>query len=174
MRKLLALTLATAALTVAACQTPSIGPAPGSRPAPSPTEFRPADFAWSRVAGGNRIEGRLAYRQGAATYTCSAVALMPETAYTARRMQILYQSTTAAATPAPIVQARPAPTPPPEFNSYVRQSACTAQGRYSFTGLPDGAWYVITRARPASGKGDQIAIMKRVVTRGGRTIVLDL
>jgi hypothetical protein len=37
--------------------------------------------------------------------------------------------------------------------------------RFSFTGLPDGAWYVITVAAPVGG-GERIAVMRRVVTHG--------
>ena len=48
---------------------------------------------------------------------------------------------------------------------YVRQAPCDATGHFSFTGLPDGAWYVITVASPVGG-GVKMAVMRRVETDG--------
>ena len=51
----------------------------------------------------------------------------------------------------------------------MKRATCDAQDRFSFSGLPNGAWYVITIGRPVGQpKGDTIALMKRVTTRGGR------
>jgi len=44
-----------------------------------------------------------------------------------------------------------------------------------FSGLANGAWFVITVAKPvAPGKGPDIAIMRRVEIRGGKPVGVDL
>jgi hypothetical protein len=78
----------------------------------------------------------------------------------------LYGSATVAAVPVDIVRSRTPPAPQ-ELGRYVRAGACTAD-RFAFTGLPDGAWYLITVSKPAQGSGAQVAVMRRVETRGGR------
>ena len=164
------------ALLVTAC-APTMGPPPPpGQPAPSPTVFRPEDFSWSAVPGRNRIDGRLIYRQGATRYTCSGagVVLTPETPWTRRRMSILYSSPDAAALPADEVRARTPSAPNDDYSSFVRRTTCDAADRFSFSNLPDGAWFVITVARPQAGGGESIAIMRRVVTRGGRVTPIDL
>jgi hypothetical protein len=151
-----------------------MGPGPG-RPG-GLAEFSPSDFAWSQVPGRNRIDGRLAFRQGQTRYTCSGsgVVLTPETPWTRRRMSILYASADAAALPAEEVRARTPSAPHADYSGFVRTTTCDAANRFSFAGLPDGSWFVIAMARPAAGGGQSMAIMRRVVTRGGRAIPLDL
>mgnify|MGYP001553088483 CR=1 FL=1 len=47
--------------------------------------------------------------------------------------------------------------------------------RFSFANLPDGAWYVVTIAKPAAGaQGESMALMRRVVTRGGKAVAAEL
>lgn len=148
----------------------------GGGPA-GPPAFRPADFAWSQVQGRNRIDGRLVFRQGQTRFTCSGagVVLTPETPWTRRRMTILYTSGEAAALPADEVRARTPSAPNADYSAFVRTTTCDAANRFSFQGLPDGAWFVIAVARPAGAvRGPSMAIMRRIQTRGGRTIALDL
>ncbi len=166
-----------AALALATACAPTMGPPPpppGVSP-PSPTVFRPEDFSWSAVPGRNTIDGRLTYRQGAARFTCSGagVVLTPETPWTRRRMSILYSSPEAAALPANEVRARTPSAPNDDYSSFVRRTTCDAADRFTFSSLPDGAWFVITVARPLAG-GESVAIMRRVVTRGGRVSPVDL
>ena len=49
--------------------------------------------------------------------------------------------------------------------------ACNATGHFSFTGLPDGGWYVITVAAPVGG-GPRMAVMRHVETNGDTVRVL--
>jgi len=167
--------LALAAATLAACAGGPGAPLPTRTP-PGPVEFRPSDFAWSQAPGRNRIDGRLVYRQGPARFTCSGsgVVLTPETPWTRRRMSILYASAQAAALPADEVRARTPSAPNADYSGFVRTTTCDADSRFAFSGLPDGAWFVIAMARPTSGQGPSMAIMRRVVTRGGRAVALDL
>lgn len=175
MKKSLAFVLTASAIALAACETvgPPPPPPPPTAPRPSADVFRSSDFSWSAIPGQNRIDGRLTYRSGSTAYGCANVVLMPETPFTARRMSILYKSTTYAALPVDEVSSRTPPVPD-GFNAFVRQALCDRSSRFSFTGLPDGAWFAITRATPASGSGPAIAVMRRVVTRGGRATALDL
>lgn len=171
-----------AALVASAC-APSLGPpppAPGPRTAPprmaGSANFSAQDFAWSQRSGGNIIAGRVAYRQGATRYTCagSAVVLTPETRWSSRRMAALYGSTTAAALPADEVRARTPGAPAGDAGPFVKRTTCDDADQFAFGGLPDGAWYAITVARPVGGSGGTVALMKRVVVRGGRTAAVVL
>lgn len=155
---------------------PTMGPPPRGAPAVGAAGFRADDFAWSTATGRGGVAGRLAYHQGPVRFTCanSTVILTPETPWTRRRMGVLYRSTEVAALPAEEVRARTPSAPGEDYSAYVRRTTCDAASRFSFTGLPDGAWYVITIARPVASSGANMALMKRVVTRGGRTTTVAL
>lgn len=169
MRKIIAVVLALSAL--AACnEGPSIGP-PEPRPAYAPPPpppntggFRDSDFAWSTAPGTGQIVGQLAFRGAAARYTCKEVVLTPETPWSRARMRMLYLSTTASAVPVADVRAR-TPAETNDYARYARRAECNAAGRFSFGGLPDGGWYVITVATPVGG-GQPMAVMRRVETHG--------
>ena len=170
------LSVLAAAAALAAC-TPTLGPPPppGYGQAAAST-FRAADFGWSTEAGRGGISGQVTYRQGKARYSCAhaTVILTPETAWTRRRMKILYGSTEAAAEPADAVRARTPSAPSGDYSAFVRRTTCDSASRFNFGGLPDGAWYAITIAKPAAGEGPGIALMKRVTTQGGRMTPLAL
>jgi hypothetical protein len=171
-RLLAAMGLAAAA---AAC-APTMGPPP-PRSMTGPVTFDARQFAWSQAGGANTIAGRLGYRQGATAFSCagSSVVLTPETPWSRQRMAVLYGSTERAVLPSDEVRARTANAPAGDAGPYVKRATCDDAGRFTFTGLPDGAWYAITVARPV-GQPDagSTAVMRRVVTRGGRTVSLVL
>ena len=161
-----------AVLMVAACATEGAAPPAPSAPPPSGTAaFRASDFAWSTASGAGRIDGQLNYRANGKTYSCEAAGalLTPETAWVRSRMNILYGSTERAALPADEVRRRTPPERSQDYSSFVRRTNCDAAGRFSFSGLPDGSWYVITVARPVGG-GSDMAIMRRVTTKGSRVV----
>src|SRR5688500_8828064 len=172
----LSATVAVAALAAACSSTP--GPAPGVSSGPPPTvsstaQFNAGDFAWSQRSGGNIIAGKVAYRQGAVRYTCAglAVVLTPETPWSARRMAALYGSTERAALPSDEVRRRTPSAPAGDAGPYVKRTTCDDADQFAFGGLPDGAWYAITIAKPVGGSnGATVALMRRVVVRGGRTV----
>ncbi|WP_374575891.1 hypothetical protein [Phenylobacterium sp.] len=173
--RLFAVVAAAAILT--ACQTPGPPPPPPFREAPpSATVFRAGDFSWSAVPGSARIEGRLTYRAGPVRYTCQGmtVVLTPETLWTRRRMTILYNSPERAALPANEVRARTPSAPNDDYSAFVRRTTCDAADHFSFSGLPDGAWFVITVAKPVAAQGETMAIMRRVTTHAGRVTPGDL
>ena len=160
---------------VSAC-APTLGPAPPGMPPPAPdAPFSAADFAWSQVPGRNSIVGRLV--AGPVKYSCegSQVVLTPETPWSRRRMQVLYKSDQQAALPTDEVRARGPQAAPGDSNPFVKRAICDAGDHFSFAGLPDGAWYVITIAKPVGAPGGpSMALMHRVVTRGGRMTPVEL
>jgi hypothetical protein len=175
------LTLVALAAALVGC-APSLGPPPPGRPGPMPgppsaSVFRTQDFAWSTAPGSGRVDGRLVYRQGQTRYTCSGagVVLTPETLWSRRRMTILYNSPDRAALPAAEVRARTPSAPSGDYSAFVKRTVCDANSRFSFSGLANGAWFVITVAKPAGGAaGTDIAIMRRVEIRGGKAVAVDL
>jgi len=165
MKRILLVGLAASAL--AACETAGGPPAPPT-PAyvpPGNEAFRDSDFAWSTASGAGSISGVLAFRGPGGAYSCSDVILAPETPWSRARMRILYLSTTQAAMPVDEVKGRTPPEHSADYARYARKATCDASGAFSFTGLPNGSWYVITVATPASGS--KMAVMRRVTTAGG-------
>ena len=162
---------------VCAC-APSLGPPPPSAPPVvlGSATFSAADFAWSQRAGANVIAGRVAYKQGSTRYSCAgaSVVLTPETGWSARRMAALYGSTERAALPSDEVRARTPRAPQGDAGPFVRRTTCDDAEQFAFGALPDGAWYAITVVKPVGSSGANIALMKRVVVRGGRTVALAL
>ena len=163
---------------LSAC-APSLGPPPPGRAAALPADdgvFRAGDFAWSQAPGKNTLAGSLSHA-GTVRYTCvgATVVLTPETPWARRRMEVLYKSSVRAALPTDDVRSRSAQAPPGDSNPYVRRATCDAADHFSFVGLPDGAWYVVTLAKPAAGAtGPSLALMRRVTTRGGKVTPFEL
>ncbi|GAA0650664.1 hypothetical protein [Brevundimonas lenta] len=155
--------LAAAGAVLAGCATTPVGGAPSG-----PATFRTDDFSWSTPAGRGSIDGRVEYRQNGVAFACTGnVALTPDTPYTRARFQTLYGSVDRAALPEAVVRARTVPDPNADYRSFVRSTTC-ADGRFEFTGLPDGGWFIIA---PVSAGGDRVVLMRRVQTRGGRIAV---
>ena len=164
------------AAALAAC-APTLGPPPPGGPRAAGVEtFRAQDFAWSTESGNGGVAGHVGYRQGKVRYSCAraTVILTPETPWTRKRMRTLYLSSEAAAEPADAVRARTPSTPGEDYSAYIRRTTCDASSRFTFTGLPDGAWYAITIAKPAAGSGPPIALMKRVTTQNGKVTPAEL
>lgn len=166
MRKILIAVAALGVLPLVSCETTPAGPVAVS--------FEPAAFAWSTAKGRGAINGQLVYRRGGVAYSCAGggVVLTPETPWVRRRMMTMYESTDGAVAAVADVRAR-MPAESPNYDAYVRRSACNAEGRFFFTELPDGAWYVITSATP-SVEGPPLAFMRRVVIRNGAPVRVEL
>jgi hypothetical protein len=167
-----------ALVPLAACE-PTYGPPPPTR-ITTPTEdnaFHAGDFAWSKVIGRNSLVGSVTFRNGPARYSCAGmtVVLTPETPWSRRRMDVLYLSTQRAALPVDEVRGRTAKAPPGDSDPYVKRAICDEASRFSFGGLADGAWYVVTIAKPVGAQNaPTVALMRRVVTSGGRTSTFEL
>jgi hypothetical protein len=187
-----------AVLLLAACEsTSTTGPAPAPRPAapsrpaaqaPAPTPapmpgsaFNAGDFAWSTKAGKGQIAGQVTYRAAGKTFVCSeqGVVLSPETPWVRRRMEILYLSAEHATLPLGEVRARTPPERNPAYDQFVKRGTCDATGKFSFTGLADGNWYVISVIRPPAGAGPappagDMAVMRHVVIKNGAVARVNL
>jgi hypothetical protein len=157
------------AVTAAGC-APTMGGGMMAPPPPS-SAFSADAFGWSTRQGQGSIDGRITFTRNGAAYACTgSVVLTPETPYTRARFNTLYGSTDRAAIPEAVVRARSIADPNADYRSFVRQGTC-ANGRFTLTGLPDGAWYLIVTA---SAGGDRMVLMRRVETRGGRMIPVTL
>lgn len=153
---------------LAACGTV---PAGGYDTPPPSNAFRAEDFAWSSASGQAAIDGRIDYRRQGQAYDCTgSVALTPDTPYTRNRFRMLYGSTDRAAVPEAVIRARTVPDPNADYRAHVRSATCE-NGRFTFSGLPDGGWFIIV---PVSAGGDRVVLMRHVETRGGRRISVTL
>jgi hypothetical protein len=159
--------IAAVGAALAACETVPMGESgPGGRP--SSAAFNAEDFSWSARPGRGSVDGRVAYSRDGQAYTCTgSVALTPYTPFTRARFRTLYGSTDRAAVPEAVVRARTVENPGADYRSFVRSATCE-NGRFEFSGLPDGDWFIIT---PVSAGGDRIVLMRRISTRGARVSV---
>ena len=154
---------------LAACETYPAQGGFAAEPRPAPGVFRADDFAWSTASGRASIDGRIDYRRNGRTFDCTgSIGLTPDTPYTRARFRTLYGSTDRAAIPEAIVRTRTVADPSADYRSYVRSTTCEG-GRFTFTGLPDGGWFII--APVSDGGDDRVVLMRHVVTRGGRVSV---
>ncbi|MBF0665836.1 MAG: hypothetical protein IR159_09915 [Brevundimonas sp.] len=156
---------------LAACGTVPMdgGFGPGPRPGSTSAVFQAQDFAWSTASGAASIDGRIDYRRGGQAFDCTgSVGLTPDTPYTRARFRTLYGSTDRAAVPEAIIRARTVPDPNADYRSYVRSTTCQ-NGRFSFSGLPAGGWFII--APVSAGGEDRVVLMRHVTTRNGRVSV---
>jgi hypothetical protein len=163
-------------LVLGACASTMGGALPTRGPS-APAEFRAGDFAWSQKAGRNTVAGQLVFRRGQTRFSCSGagVVLTPDTPWSRRRMTVLYGPGDHAALPASEVRARTPSAPAGDVAPFIKRTTCDANDRFSVAGLPDGAWFVITLARPVGQpQAEGYALMRRVVTRGGRTTQAEL
>jgi len=179
--------LASVAILAAACG--HLEPEPLETPTPpaAPPPRLPvvSEFAWSSAPGANAIRGDIVYidRVGR-KWGCSgqSVALMPRTASTDVRMQVLYGSPERALEPVANVRAHAGAVRGPDPGPYVRTTVCDPRNRFAFDGLPDGGYFLIARvhtesAHPESAPSetpDGLALMQRVELRGGVTRQLAL
>ncbi len=185
MTRALPLLALTPFLALAACETSGGPPPPGPgygqvhRPPPpgSATHYDARDFEWSAQSGANAVNGRVAYRTKAVSaYTCAggSVALTPETPYSSARTMKLYESVQHAVTTTAAVRERSGADGKPPYADFVRSTTCDPSGRFAFNGLPDGAWFLVTRAKPVRGESEPVVIMRRIETHGGVSLNLDL
>lgn len=156
---------------LAACETVPMDRGSGAGPGggSAAAVFRADDFAWSTHSGRASIDGRIEYRRNGRNFDCTgSVGLTPDTPYTRARIRTLYGSTDRAAVPEAIVRARTVADPSADYRSFVRSTTCE-NGRFNFSGLPDGGWFII--APVSAGGDDRVVLMRQVFTRSGRVSV---
>lgn len=106
--------------------------------------YDPAEVAWSKAEGTNRIEGSALLRtQGGEVRTCAAfeVQLIPAAAYATERMMVRYLNPTRGFIRS--LNVRPF-NDPAQYHADTRITICDAQGMFAFDKLPDGKYYIET------------------------------
>jgi hypothetical protein len=72
-----------------------------------------------------------------------------------------------------MIIARSEPEPPenpyPSLKNMIRRTECDAQGNFSFSEIPDGAWFVLTRVKARDGG---VLITELTLSSGGTLQVL--
>ena len=153
-----------------------VAPYAAAPPSGLASDFRADDFAWSARTGSGAIAGSLGFRTPASRYTCQGgdVILTPETAWTRRRMFILYGSPVAAAVPLDIVRARTPSAPSGDYARFAKKAVCDGDRPVQFHRAA-GRRLVRDYPRKASRRaGEPIAVMRRVETRGSlRSVTLN-
>ncbi|PHY20906.1 hypothetical protein [Caulobacter sp. BP25] len=125
-------------------------------------EFDPATVAWSKTQGVSRIEGQAFLKtRGGSVKTCAGneVHLVPDSPYGRYRMQLLYGNLEGGFVGPNLTLAQRAAVEP-EFQKYVRTAVCDAEGRFSFSRLPEGRYYIIATVawEAATGWGGRLEV----------------
>ena len=95
--------------------------------------------------GENGINGRAFVTQNGGVVTCTGtrVLLMPATSYFREMFWHM-------------IVARSEPEPPekayPSLKGMIRRAACDEQGRFAFSAIPDGTWFLLTQVNGNPGK----------------------
>jgi hypothetical protein len=113
--------------------------------------------------GENGISGQaFLTRQGDSVVTCagSRVLLLPATSYF---REMFWHMIVAGSEP------EPPKNPYPSLKSMIRRTECDAQGNFSFSGIPDGTWFVLTQVKARDGG---VLITELTVSNGGTPQVL--
>lgn len=111
------------------------------------SRFDPAEVAWFSARGTNAIAGTAILRTARGNAkTCAAlpVTLFPASAYARERMRHLYGSEEEGFNP--ITGGRPADFTgdDPRYTATAKTTHCDARGRFWFSELPDGDYYLTT------------------------------
>lgn len=110
------------------------------------TRFDPQEAAWFSARGTNTLQGTaIARSYNGVAKTCAAlpVTLFPATAYASERMMALYGSSEEGFNPA--LGGKPADFAgdDPRYHTTAKTTRCDARGRFSFSELPDGEYFLV-------------------------------
>jgi hypothetical protein len=129
------------------------------------TPFDAGQAADLMKPGVNTIKGSALIRQRAGTVvTCAGreVRLIPATGYAKRRMEMIYGSSTYAASVPTFEYTHPG------YLALTRSTTCNAQGFFAFDRVADGDFFVATSVTWEAGYTTQGgALMHRVAVAGG-------
>lgn len=149
------------AATLAACVTP--------KPVTISQQFNAGDVAWSKAKGTNSLSGEAFLRQqGGGVVTCAGavVVLVPVAPYSTERMMARYGSATSGYVDPILGPTLPAPDA--GYAESFRNTRCDAQGKFTFSDLPDGNYYLATQVVWYVGNAEQGGyLMQRVSFQGG-------
>ena len=131
------------------------------------TKFDPSEATFIHQQGNGSIKGQAFLRRndGVVVYAAgSDVILIPKTTYSTERMNALYKG-------AKINYFVPSPETPPGYEAATKRSKANGEGRFEFTGLSDGDYFVVTRVQWMAGNIPQGgALMENVAIRGGSSV----
>lgn len=146
------------------------------------------EIAWSRGEGSNHIEGSGRQMKNRVVKTCAGekIFLRPRSAVEDRRNLVVFGSDRRARIAAlryveiAGTENPDMPVIPRTYDDDARRATCSPDGRFSFSGLPDGEYYASVMVFPEEYRGKVTPIetidvlLQRVSVEGGRTTVLDL
>jgi hypothetical protein len=146
------------------------------------------EVAWSRVEGVNAIVGVAMLGSGKKATTCATeeVWLRPRSAWEDYRSEIIFGNLQQARIPALQYFDRAStdnanmPASPKEYDADARKATCTADGKFTFAGVPDGEYYISVIVQPLEFVGkitpihDIEVVMHYVSVTGGGSTIVDL
>jgi hypothetical protein len=124
------------------------------------TKFDYSEHEAYAKTGENRITGRaFLAQQGEGVFTCGGnrVLLLPATAYF---REMFWYMIVAGREP------EPPEKPYPSLKNMIRRTECDAQGNFSFSEIPDGAWFVLTQVKAR----DSSVLITEMTLSNGETI----
>ena len=131
--------------------------------------FDPAEAAFIHKQGSGSVTAQAFLRRndGMVVYAAgSDVRLIPKTKYSEERINALYRGSK-------YNTFIPSPPMPPGFESATRVTKADGEGRFSFNGLADGDYYVVTSVQWMAGDLTQGgALMETASIKGGNTLNL--
>lgn len=140
----------------------------GCSPATLVTTFDPTQAAYINDKGSGTITGQAFLRRndGIVVYAAgSEVNLIPKTTYSDERIAAIYGSGKLS------MFGRTFKNDDPEYYKYSRRTVANGEGRFTFTDVPDGDYYVTTQVIwqvQYSQQGG--ALMERVQIKGGKPV----
>lgn len=158
---------AIAVLALTACS--ETNPRYHSRPV-----FDVDDVAWSTAPGRNSVRGTAVHKTLArSSRTCASlpVRLVPDSSYARLRFHELYGSEEAGESTGPNFNAYGPERSDPRYLNVARVANCDSQGNFSFEGIPDGTWYVLSTDNSRSQHGANppgSALFKRIQLKDGQ------
>jgi hypothetical protein len=140
------------------------------------TPIAPSEVDWARRSGANSVSGTAFLKAGGTNHSCAGQSanLIPDSAYARARMAAIFGSEARgmrASSLGPVKFERDDPL----YVSTLRTTRCNPAGAFSFSGVPDGVWYVTSSVKWQEGsQAEGGSMMQRVDLRGGRQVKVTL
>lgn len=169
-----------AAIAVSGCASTSMS---RHEREPDAARFDPEAIAWSKKHGSNAIVGTAELTtESGQTKTCAGleVRLVPDARYTRERVAMLYGTTSEGfveASEARRIQQRSDAVVDPAYANSHKVAMCDRKGRFAFTQLADGTYYVLAPVvwqKPGATSTNGGFLMQRAAVSGGETKTLHL
>lgn len=150
--------------------------------------YSAAEVAWSKPYGPNIIDGIGLLAASGEVKTCAGedVYLRPRSALEDHRNNAIYGSLVWARISADKFMSAINPetprmaVPPKAYEADARQARCSIDGKFLFTGLPDGEYYATVMIIPRESLGKPVSIadvevvMRHITVAGGGIAKVDL